>query len=311
MKQAFIKILVCLLVVTMILPLASCAGKQGPQGEQGIAGEKGEKGDKGDKGDKGEKGDSGTMTSVLKDKKIVYDGDSICEERYEGQAANGGAYAKIIADLTGGTYENQAVGGGTLASQVNRPDTSWGGKNHSVVDNLDNLPIDGDLYCFEGGINDYWQNIELGDFDPDDYDSELDIDTVCGALEYIFRYAIEVFEGKPICFVITHKISEYNTSTGVRTGYTFTRKNSATIPYTFAECYEKLVGICEKYAIPYYDAYNESGLNSWNEIHNNTYLTAGGNCTPTQGDGCHPNEEAYKRYYVPQLIALFEKIMPV
>jgi hypothetical protein len=29
------------------------------------------------------------------------------------------------------------------------------------------------------------------------------------------------------------------------------------------------------------------------------------------GDGTHPNELGYKQYYVPQLIALFKKIMPI
>lgn len=27
-------------------------------------------------------------------------------------------------------------------------------------------------------------------------------------------------------------------------------------------------------------------------------------------DGCHPNEKGYKIYYVPQLLALFRKIIP-
>lgn len=248
--------------------------------------------------------------SILKGKKIVYDGDSICEERYNGVAANGGAYAKIISDATGCTYQNFAVGGGTLASQVGRL-SPWGTVRHSIVDCLESLPTDADLYCFEGGINDYWQDLPLGDFDPFDYDGDLDIKTVCGALESIFRYAIKHFGGAPVCFVITHKISEYNMETGERTAHTFTKKNSAPLPYTFAECYEKIVGICKKYTIPYYDAYNESGLNAWDSEHNNRFLTAGGNCSPGRGDGCHPNEEAYKRFFAPQLIALFERIIPI
>ena len=69
-----------------------------------------------------------------------------------------------------------------------------------------------------------------------------------------------------------------------------------------------MVGICEKYSIPYYDAFSESGLNGWNTVQNNAYLT--GNADGT-ADGIHPNAEGYKRYYVPQLIRLFERIMPV
>ena len=320
MRQNIIKLICSIICVLLITSLVACgsvtespAAKDGANGlsayelavQNGFEGTLNEwlaslKGKNGRDGkDATNKGDS--VMDILKDKKIVYDGDSICEERYKGQAANGGAYSKQISTLTGCTYENFAVGGGTLAS--------WGGKCHSVVDTLEKLPSDADIYCFEGGINDYWKNIPLGSFDPYDYTDELDIDTVCGALEYIFRYSIENFEGS-ICFVITHKISEYNMTTGECTGHTFTKKNSAPEPYNFAECYEKLIGICKKYSIPYYDAYNESGLNAWNDTVNNTYLTAGGACTAEQGDGCHPNEAAYKKFYVPQLIDLFQRILP-
>ena len=244
----------------------------------------------------------------LKNKLIIYEGDSICECRFEGQAANGGAYPKLIADRTGSQFRNYAVGGGTLCSQKDRPVNKWGVKRHSVADSLDELPKNADLYCFEGGANDYWQNFELGAFDPDDYTCELDLNTVSGALEYIFRYALNEFLGKPICFVIVHKISEY--SNGVRTADLSSKKNFASLPYTFNELHDRLTEICKKYSIPYYDAYEESGLNGWNELHNNTFLTAGSSCTPNRGDGCHPNEEAYKRYYVPQLISLFERILP-
>ena len=246
--------------------------------------------------------------ATLKDKKIIYDGDSICEGRFKGQAANGGAYATLISKFTDSTFENFAIGGGTLCSQRNRPNFPWGGKHHSLSDSITQLPLDGDLYCFEGGVNDYWQNFELGSFDPDDYTGEPDIDTVSGALEFIFRYALNNFLGKPICFVIVHKISEYRD--GVRTADLSSKKNFAKDPYTFKECHDRLVDICKKYSIPYYDAYENSGLNGWNELHNNTFLTAGGSCTPTRGDGCHPNKEAYERYYVPQLISLFQSIIP-
>ena len=68
-----------------------------------------------------------------------------------------------------------------------------------------------------------------------------------------------------------------------------------------------MVGICEKYSIPYYDAFSKSGLNGFNTVQNNAFLTSNTDGTP---DGCHPNEEGYKRFYVPQLISLFESIMP-
>ena len=245
----------------------------------------------------------------LKNKTVIYDGDSICECRFDGQADNGGSYPKIISNQTASTFRNFAVGGGTLSSQINRPEFPWGGKHHSVCDNISKLPKDGNLYCFEGGVNDYWQNFELGSFDPNDYTGDLDTETVSGALEYIFRYAIDNFLGIPICFVIVHKISEY--VEGKKIADISSKKNNAKIPYDFNECHDRLVAICKKYSIPYYDAYENSGLNGWNQIQNNTFLTAGSSCILGRGDGCHPNAEAYRRYYVPQLIALFESIMPL
>lgn len=224
------------------------------------------------------------ITTPLTSKKIIYDGDSICFGAY-----GAGGYAKIIAEKTGGKYENFSQGGARL---THKPDDKT---YHSVVDNLTNLPLDGDLYCFEGGINDFWTPKELGTFTKDDFTGALDTNTICGALETIFRYALNTFVGKPICFIITHKIQS--------TAY----KENANGD-TFEDYRNAMVGICEKYSIPYYDAFSESGLNGWNTFQNNAFLTGNTDGTP---DGCHPNEEGYKRYYVPQLISLFESIMPI
>lgn len=225
------------------------------------------------------------IMTPLTGKKIIYDGDSICIGTY-----GGGGYAQLIADETNSHFENHAVGGAKLVTRTD--------DGHSVADNLATLPVDADLYCFEGGINDWWANDgegeELGTFDKADFTTTPDKETVCGALEAIFQYAINNFVGKPICFIITHKV-----------------QNSAYQPNgkgdTFEDYRNAMVGICNKYSIPYYDAFTESGLNGWNTIQNDTYLT--GNSDGT-ADGCHPNEEGYKKYYVPQLISLFEKIMP-
>ena len=113
-------------------------------------------------------------------------------------------------------------------------------------------------------------------------------------METIFRYALTNFIGKPVCFVITHKVQS--------TAYV---KNSS--GNTFEDYRNAMVQVCEKYSIPYYDAFTESGLNGWNTAQSNAYLTANSNGT---ADGTHPNEEGYRRYYVPQMISLFERIMP-
>lgn len=219
--------------------------------------------------------------SPLYGKKIVYDGDSIANSRSD----NGGAYAALIAEATGSTYVNFAQGGARLTSRDS---------GHSVVNNLENLPDDGDLYCFEGGINDFWGGVPIGTCDLQDYDGPLDTGTICGAMETIFRHCLDNYPGKPICFVIVHKIQS--------TAY---RGNSN--GDTFEDYRNAMITVCEKYSIPYYDAFGESGLNGWNQTQSELFLT--GNAEG-KGDGCHPNEEGYKRYYVPQLLELMERIMP-
>ena len=220
-------------------------------------------------------------TDVLKGKKIVYDGDSICQ----GYNAGGG-YPALIASTTGGTAVNQAVGGCRLSAYAS---------GHSVVNNLSNLPTDGDLYCFQGGINDWWGNVAIGECSMTDYTGTVNTATICGAMETIFRYVLTNFVGKPICFVITHKVQN--------SAYT-TNSNGD----SFWDYREAMIKVCEKYSIPYYDAFCESGLNGWNTAQNNAYLTGNGAGT---ADGIHPNAEGYKRYYVPQLITLFRSMMPV
>ena len=233
---------------------------------------------------------SSSGSLAISGKKIAYNGDSICESRIaSGNIYNGGAYPKMIADLTSGTYENRAHGGAILASAV--PD---GTLPHCIVSDIANMTNDADLICFEGGINDYWRHVPLGDYSESDYSSTLDTTTICGALESIFRQAKQKWVGKPICFVITHKIKS-----------TVYVANSA--GYNWMQVHEKIVGICKKYAIPYYDAFDKSGLNAYDDIQNTTFLTSNSSGT---ADGCHPNAMGYEKYYVPQLIALFNSIMP-
>lgn len=220
--------------------------------------------------------------SKLENLLCIYDGDSICEGRYDFKP-NGGAYAKIIADLTNSRYNNYAISGAVLSSVI---DTTLEGKKHSVYDNLINLDKTGDIYTFEGGYNDYALSIPLGEITTD-YDSELNIKTVCGALEGIFRYALTNFAGKHICFILTHKVLD-----------------EAIIPNqtgkTLTDYHDSIKKVCKKYSIPVYDAFEDSGLNGFNRTQNELFL---------HGDGTHPNEDGYKKYYVPQIISLYNSFI--
>lgn len=60
---------------------------------------------------------------------------------------------------------NNAVAGASLASIGSNADSGSYTFPHSVVDNSASLGTDGDLYCFQCGINDYYHNVPLGTAD--------------------------------------------------------------------------------------------------------------------------------------------------
>lgn len=223
-------------------------------------------------------------TGKLKNKRILYNGDSIAESRMTGFSSNGGAYPVMIADKTGGTYQNRAVGGATLA-------VSNG--SHIICNDIANMDADGDLICLEGGINDYWSNIPLGTFNKTTFNDTPDTSTITGALESIFRQSINKWVGKPIVFIIIHKV----------TGTAYTRNTAG---YTFEEERERIIEVCDKYSIPYVDIWGSGGLNPYIDSLNNAYMNGGANVHP---DGCHPDANGYKLYYLPRLIKLFESVI--
>lgn len=239
--------------------------------------------------------------SPLAGKKIAYHGDSICESRTDASKLNynGGGYAKIIADITGSTYDNKAGSGSVLVSALpSGQSLSNDTTAKYIVTDMDSMPDDADIICFQGGINDWSKGCPFGELSAEnDYSGTLDTKTVIGALETICRKAINKWSGKPICFIITHKIANGNSAYA---------KCSGTDPWSYKELHDVMIQIFNKYSIPYLDMFNEGGLNSYMDIHNTLYFTGGSLGTP---DKTHPNEEAYRKYYVPKLIELFESLV--
>ena len=66
-----------------------------------------------------------------------------------------------------------------------------------------------------------------------------------------------------------------------------------------------MIKCCEKWSIPYFDAFAKSGLNG-NLDEYGRFL----NSNPSGIiDGWHPNKEAYELFYVPQLTTLLESLL--
>ncbi|MDK0853232.1 GDSL-type esterase/lipase family protein [Clostridium perfringens] len=218
------------------------------------------------------------IDSNLKNKLIAFNGDSICEG-----IGNGGGYAKILKEITGCCIENRAVSGGTIAkNSVGR---------HVICEDIVNMSNEADIVCLEGGVNDYWQNIPMGTIKPmSDFTGSLDKNTVLGALESSFRSCMDKWLGVPIVFIIIHPAHDV-------------RYINNTQGYNFNQLAEKMKEVCKKYSIVVIDLLNESGGFNGNVERIAKKFTING------GDGTHPTEEGYKKYYVPQIKAKLETLI--
>lgn len=213
---------------------------------------------------------SGLRYPQLFNKIISFNGDSICAG-----AGFAGGYGKIIAQRNGMIYENIGVNGATITAETYYPDET---PRHWICSTIDNMRSDADYIILEGGVND--SVAPLGTVpDVNDYTSELDNTNYCEAFEVMLRAAIERFPGKKIGYIAVHKCTNSYSSNG----------NIATNRYTIA------INACKKYGIPVCDLNIECPPLYYIDDLKTAYTK--------DGDGWHPNEQGYKKYYVPKIEA--------
>lgn len=201
----------------------------------------------------------------LKGHVISLNGDSICAG-----AGYAGGYGKIIAEENGMTYENIAVGGGTVAYVGNNV--------HCISRTISRMRADADYVILDGGGNDADSGVSAGTL-SEGYTATLDDTTFAGAFESMLKSAIARFPNKKIGYVFIHKCV---------TGFD-SRNTSSTSFYEIAK------KACEKWGIPYIDLNTETPpLGYISDL--KTAYTA-------NADGYHPNEQGYRLFYVPKITA--------
>lgn len=214
-----------------------------------------------------------SSTTTLDGKIISFNGDSICQG-----AGYSGGYGKIIADKYNMIYENIGVGGGTITSETY---SNSGAPRHWISRTISNMRPDADYIVLEGGVNDASLNVPLGII-TDDYTSVLDDTTYCGAFESMLKQTLEKYPGKKIGYIIVHKMTK-----------NYDSRYSDNFYYKSKE-------ICEKWGVPYLDLNIECpALN---------YIPSLKKLYTYNGDGWHPTEEGYKKYYVDKIISWLESL---
>ena len=206
---------------------------------------------------------------------IAFFGDSITAGTVNGD------YPSLIASITGASVTNHGKSGATLAAGTS--------STHHVVDLVNEYTGTDDIICISGGMNDMNLAVPLGTLTAG-YADDLDTTTVMGALESIFRKLLTDHTAAKVYYVITHKAASVEL-------------NKNELGLTFGDYHDGIVSVLEKYAVPFYDAFADSGFitsayGAWGETMRNLYTV--------NGDGIHPNEAGYLKYYVYPIIAMME-----
>lgn len=200
-------------------------------------------------------------------KVVAFTGDSICNGRED----NGGSYPAIIGTNNSMIVQNLGISGGKITS---------GTESFCISESVLNMREDADYVILEGGVNDMGMD-NLGTI-SNNFTAELDTTTFCGAFEQMIKNAIARFPSKKIGYISVHRLKQwapddYNTL-HQNTGY-----------------YEAAINICKKWGIPVCNLTINCPSLYENDSLKQMYTT--------NADGWHPNEEGYRKYYVPKIEA--------
>lgn len=216
--------------------------------------------------------------------KITCTGNSITAATH---SVPGHGYVEQIADAHGMTVDNHAIWGAIIPQghpRANGDITDIG----CIHDTLDSMDADADIVIMSGSINDceYYSDASfLGEI-TGDFSIELDLTTFYGALEDMCKKALQKWAGKPIIYVIEHRMTLDNTTYG----------------QYYLKLHEAIVKVMNKWGISIVDLFNDCPSLNCNNGYKEKY---------TVGDGTHPNYEGYERFYVPRVYTEIKKLLGI
>lgn len=216
--------------------------------------------------------------------KITCTGNSITAATH---SVPGHGYVEQIADAHGMTVDNHAIWGAIIPQ--GHPRASGDVTDIGCIhDTLDDMDIDADIVIMSGSINDceYYSDTNfLGEI-TGDFSTELDLTTFYGALEDMCKKALQRWAGKPIIYVIEHRMTLDNTTYG----------------QFYLKLHKAIIEVMNKWGISIVDLFNDCPSLNYNNGYKEKYTT---------GDGTHPNYEGYERFYVPRVYAEIKKLLGI
>lgn len=207
---------------------------------------------------------------------VYAEGDSIAY----GAGASGYSYADILRDGYGFGITKTAVNGSTFAQNISD-------EKDITKRVLKNFNTDYDYALIEGGVNDYYFSMPLGEV-SEPLTEEFDTATTCGGLESIFYHIRKASPDTRIYFLVTHKTNNFDSV-----------KNK--LGLTYLDYYNAILNICSKYCVSVIDCHEDCALDTSDEAMKKAYTVK--KASYPDGDGIHPNLEGYKKYYMPAILS--------
>ena len=169
------------------------------------------------------------------------------------------------------SYVNNAVAGTTLAKQKGKTEDG----NRSILERVQEMSGDYDVILLNGGFNDLFQSIKIGEItDDSDKSGNYDEYTTAGALESICYFLDKNYKDSIKLFVLCHT------------------RNANADQYKYWDTIRKVL---EKWDIDYIDFSTETEFCDVNdEISTQYFMYDGGKKV---GDGIHPLKYAAKKIY--------------
>ena len=211
----------------------------------------------------------------IKGKYASFIGDSICEG-----AGYKGGYALLVARKYGmKPPQNIGSSGAIIATNES--------ENRVYINTMvSKVDPNADFVIIQGGSNDASISTPMGAI-TEGFTAELDVTTYYGAFENLCKTLVTQCAGKKIGYIARHRNSPTD-----KYSYTWLPKET--------NYYDPAIAVCQKWGVPILDL-------------NRTCPPLG--CIASlreaytqNGDGSHPNEDGYNKYYVDRIAAWMQTL---
>lgn len=214
------------------------------------------------------------ITDLLYGKTMYCDGDSVAKGTGTNIFGSGFySYCNYITETYNMKSVNKSVAGTTIAKQKNKTSPD----NKSILERVREMKGSYDIVLLEGGFNDLFQNIRIGEVtDINDKSGNYNEYTTVGALESICYFLNQNYADSVKLFVLCHT------------------RNANPNQYKY---WNIITEVLDKWNIDYVDISSQTDFCDINDEISTQYFMY--NKDMKKGDGIHPLEYAAKKIYGP------------